>query len=199
MTADASASQLLKNGCFPEADKNYTSLTSCEVLSLSRATSIDANLSGDFTATELSAAINKLKLGKSPALPKLNKPTEDPKYYRPNSLLCVPYKILERLIHSRTEPVVDSQLPSEQASRGRSTVDQVSLLTQDIEDSFLGNKKAGVVFLDLTAAYDTVWHHGLHLKLLRTILDRHMVRFIMEMLLNRSFIVHTSNGQTSRL
>ena len=37
------------------------------------------------------------------------------------------------------------------------------------------------------------------LKLLRTIPDRHMVRFIMEMLSNRSFTLRTSDGQTSRL
>ncbi|KAJ3612194.1 hypothetical protein NHX12_020470 [Muraenolepis orangiensis] len=130
------------------------------------------------------------------ALPKPNKPAEDPKSYRPISLLCVPFKILERMIHSRIEPVVDSQLPREQAGfrRGRSTADQVTLLCQDIEDSFQNNEKAGVVYLDLTAAYDTVWHRGLHLKLLRTIPDRHMVKFIMETLSNRSFILQTSSG-----
>ncbi|KAL7832435.1 hypothetical protein AOLI_G00299830 [Acnodon oligacanthus] len=196
VTADANASQPLKNGCFLEADKNFTLLTSCEVLSLSRAASADANLLGDFIAAKLSAAINNLKPGKSPgqdnihpefvihqsdktsiALPKQNKPTEDPKSYRPISLLCVPYKILERLIHSRTEPMVDPQLPSEQAGfhQSRSTLDQVTLLTQDIEDSFQDNEKAGVVFLDLTATYDNVWHCGLNLKPLRTILERHMV------------------------
>ena len=135
------------------------------------------------------------------ALPKPNKPAQDPKSYRPISLLCIPFKILERLIHSRIDPVVDPQLPREQAGfrRGRSTVDQVTLLTQDIEDSLQHNEKAGVVFLDLTAAYDTVWHRGLHLKLLRIIPDRHMVGFIMEMLSTRSFVVHTSDGQRSRL
>ena len=55
------------------------------------------------------------------------------------------------------------------------------------------------MFLDLTAAYDTVWHRGLHMKLLRAIPDRHMVGFIMEMLPNRSFVVYTSEGQRSRL
>jgi len=35
------------------------------------------------------------------------------------------------------------------------------LLTQDIEDIFSA-KKAGPVFVDLTAAYDTVWHHGIY-------------------------------------
>ncbi|KAJ4943137.1 hypothetical protein JOQ06_005642 [Pogonophryne albipinna] len=135
------------------------------------------------------------------ALPKPNKSAEDPKSYRPISLLCVPFKILERMIHSRIEPVVDSQLPREQAGfcRGRSTADQVTLLCQDIEDSFQDNEKAGVVYLDLTAAYDTVWLRGLHLKLLRTIPDRHMVKFIMETLSNRSFILQTSSGQCSRL
>ena len=135
------------------------------------------------------------------ALPKPNKHAQDPKSYRPKSLLCVPFKILERLIHSRIDPVVDPQLPREQAGfrRGRSTVDQVTLLTQDIEDSFQHNEKAGVVFLDLTAAYDTVWHRGLHLKLLRIIPDRHMLGFIMDMLSNRSFVVHTSDGQRCRL
>ncbi|KAJ3582743.1 hypothetical protein NHX12_000285, partial [Muraenolepis orangiensis] len=135
------------------------------------------------------------------ALPKPNKPAEDPKSYRPISLLCVPFKILERMVHSRIEPVVDSQLTREQAGfrRGRSTADQVTLLCQDIEDSFQDNEKAGVVYLDLTAAYDTVWHRGLHLKLLRTIPDRHMVKFIMETPSNRSFNLQTSSGQCSRL
>ncbi|KAJ4934407.1 hypothetical protein JOQ06_007202 [Pogonophryne albipinna] len=135
------------------------------------------------------------------ALPKPNKSAEDPKSYRPISLLCVPFKILERMIHSCIEPVVDSQLPLEQAGfrRGRSTADQVTLLCQDIEDSFQDNEKAGVVYLDLTAAYDTVWLRGLHLKLLRTIPDRHMVKFIKETLSNRSFILQTSSGQCSRL
>ena len=87
----------------------------------------------------------------------------DPKSYRPISLLCVPYKILERLIYARVEPLIDPLLPKEQAGfrRGKSTVDQVVLLTQNIEDSFEAKKKTGAVFIDLTAAYDTVWHHGL--------------------------------------
>ena len=50
----------------------------------------------------------------------------------------------------------------------------MTLLTQYIEDSFQHNEKAGVVFLDLTAAHETVWHRGLQLKLLRIIPGRHM-------------------------
>ena len=68
-----------------------------------------------------------------------------------------------------------------------------------MEDSFSGEKKAGAVFVDLTAAYDIVWHRGLTCKLLRLLPDRHMVHMIMEMVSNRSFTLTTGNGQRSRL
>ena len=94
----------------------------------------------------------------------------DPKSYRQISLLCVPYKVLERLIYARVEPLIDPLLPKEQAEfrRGKSTVDQVVLLTQNIDDSFEAKKKAGAVFIDLTAAYDTVWHRGPYLQAAET-------------------------------
>ena len=69
----------------------------------------------------------------------------------------------------------------------RSAVDQVILLTQDMEDSFSAKKKAGAVCLDITAAYDTIWHRGLTCKLLQLLLHRHMVHMIMEMVGNSSF------------
>ena len=116
-------------------------------------------------------------------------------------MLCVPYKILERLIYARVEPLIDPLLPREQAGfrRGRSTVDQVTLLTQSIENAFEAKKKARAVFIDLTAAYDTVWHRGLTCKLLRLLPDKHMVRMIMELIRNRSFTLTTGDSKTSRL
>ena len=59
------------------------------------------------------------------ALPEPNKALDDPKSYRSISLLCVPYKIHERLIMTRLEPVIDPQLPEEQAGfrHGRCTTD----------------------------------------------------------------------------
>ena len=102
----------------------------------------------------------------------------DPKSYRPISLLYVPYKILERLIYARVEPLVDPLLPKQQAGfrRGKSTVDQVVLPTQNIEDFFEAKKKADAVVVNLTAAYDTVWHRGLTCKLMRLLPDKHMVK-----------------------
>ena len=130
------------------------------------------------------------------AIPKPGKPGGDPKCYRPISLLFVPYKILERLIYARVVPLIDPLLPKEQAGfrRGKSTVD-----LDNIEDSFEAKKRAGAVFVDLTAAYDTVWHRGLTCKLLRLLPDKHMVRIIMELVRNRSFTLTTGDNKQSRL
>ena len=78
-------------------------------------------------------------------------------------------------------------------------MDQVVLLRQNIEDSFEAKKKAGAVFVDLTAAYDTVWHCGLTCKLLRLLPDKHMVQMIMELVWNRSFTLTTGDSKPSRL
>ena len=135
------------------------------------------------------------------AIPKPTKPVGDPKSYQPISLLCVPYKILERLIYARVEPLIDPLLPKEQAGfrRGKSTVDQVVLLAQNIEDYIEAKKKAGTVFVNLTATYDTVWHRSLTCKLPRLLPDKHMVRIIMELVRNRSFTLTTGDSKQSRL
>ena len=135
------------------------------------------------------------------AIPKPTKPVGDPKSYRQLYLICVPYKILERLIYARVEPLIDPLLPKEQTGfrRGKSIIDQVVLLTHNIEDSFEAKKKAGAIFVDLTAAYDTVWHRGLTCKLLRLLPDKHMVRIIMKLVGNGSFTLTTGDSKQSRL
>ena len=55
------------------------------------------------------------------------------------------------------------------------------------------------MFVDLTAAYGTVWHHGLTCKLLKLLLDKHMVRMIMELIRNRSFTLTIGDSKQSRL
>ena len=64
---------------------------------------------------------------------------------------------------------------------------------------FEAKKKAGAVFVDLTAAYETVWHRGLICKLLRLLPDKHMVRMIMELVRNRSFTLNIGDSKQSRL
>ena len=157
VSADAIASQLVRNGKYEAVDRKSFRLVSQEVSDFSRATTPDAvNISDNFSQT---AALQHLKPGKAPGpdsicsefilhagaalkfwlrdflssclrrfkipkfwrralvvtIPKPAKPVGDPKSYQPISLLCVPYKILERLIYARVDPVVDPLLPKEQA------------------------------------------------------------------------------------
>ena len=97
------------------------------------------------------------------AVLKPNKPADDVNNYRPVSLMCVPLKLLERLLLSRLDPVIEPQLPFQAGFRGRSTTDQGTLLTDDVEAGFELNQKVGVALVDLTAAYDTVWLRGIPL------------------------------------
>ena len=227
VSANAIASQLVRNEKYEAVNCKSSRLVSQEVCDLWRAITPDeVNISDNFSQREFAASLQHLKPGKASgpdsicselilhagaalkswlrdflssclrrlkipkiwrralvvAIPKLAKPVG----YRPISLLCVSYKILERLIYARVEPLIHPLLPKEQAGfrREKSTVDQVVLLTQNIEDSFEAEKKAGAVFIDLTAAYDTVWHRGLTCKLLRILPDKHMVRMILELVRN---------------
>ena len=122
---------------------------------------------------------------------KPNKPAEQPKSYRPISLLCILFKLMERLIFSRIKHSVEAYLPHEQAEfrEDRSTTHQVALLTEDIEAGFKRKEKCGVVLIYLSAAYDTVWHRGLNLQLLQVIPDKSLVNFIMNMISSRSFVL----------
>ena len=154
----------------------------------------------------LTSCLHRLKIPKIwrralvVAIPKPGKPMGTQRVI--DRYLCsVSYKILDWLIYARVEPLIDRLLPEEQAGfrHRKSTVDQVVLLTQNVEDSFEAKKKAGAAFVDLTAAYDTVWHCGLTCKLLRLLPDKHMVRIIMELVQNRSFTLTTGNNKQSWL
>ena len=121
----------------------------------------------EWLAIFLTRIISEKKIRKIVAIPK---PGKDPKMassYQTISLLSMCYKLLERIILHRISPAVDEILNIEQAGfrPGRSTQDQVLALTTFVENGFQQRDKTGFVFLDLTAAYDTVWHKGLLVKL----------------------------------
>ena len=74
-------------------------------------------------------------------------------------------------------------------------IHQVALLTEDIEASFDKKLKVGAVFVNLSAAYDTIWHRGLTLKLLRIVPSKEMVRAIKGIILQRCFHVHIGKSK----
>ena len=113
------------------------------------------------------------------------------------SLLCVPSKSsrdLSTLVSTNHWPIAPT------GASGLSTWEvNHMLLTEDTEDSFSAKKKAGAVFINVTAGYNIVWHGILTCKLLRLLPGGHMVHMIMEMVGNRSFTLTTRNGKKSRL
>ena len=79
----------------------------------------------------------------------------------------------------------------------RSTLDQVTLLTQDIEDSF--RLKRPELCLSMSQQPTHYMAPRLICKLLLLLPDRHMVRIIMGMVGNRSFTLTTENGKRKTL
>lgn len=133
------------------------------------------------------------------AIRKPGKDPNDPKSYRPISLLCHLYKILERLIlHRLMEKLEAIYIPQQAGFRtGKSCTSQVLKLTQHIEDGFERKQITGAVFVDLTAAYDTVNHRRLLMKLYNATNDYQLTCFIRNLLENRRFFVEFQ-GKRSR-
>ena len=132
----------------------------------------------------------------------LLKPGKDPtnkKSYRPISLLSILYKVYERMILARIFPIVEEQLTPDQAGfrPGKSCCDQLLNLTQYIEDGFEKKLITGTVFVDLTAAYDTVNHRILLQKAAKMIGNKRLVGIIQSLLQNRRFFVEM-DGRKSR-
>jgi len=124
----------------------------------------------------------------------LLKPGKDPnhkKSYRPISLLCILYKLYERMILARISQSVEEQLTPDQAGfrPGRSCCDQLLNLTQFIEDGFETKQITGAVLVDLTAAYDTVNHRLLLNKVAKVVKNAKIFKIIQSLLSNRRFYV----------
>ncbi|KAJ8710342.1 hypothetical protein PYW07_009708 [Mythimna separata] len=132
------------------------------------------------------------------AIPKPGKPLNDPKSYRPISLLCHTYKLFERLLLNRLATVVDPKLIPEQAGfrPGKSCSSQVLRLTQHIEDGYEAQKVTGVVFVDLSAAYDTINIKKLLTKVSTLTNDQGFVNILGELLHNRRFQVCLQSGKS---
>lgn len=133
----------------------------------------------------------------------LLKPEKSPNYsksYRPIPLLCHSYKLFERLLLNRLSPGIDSKLISQQAGfrPGKSCTNQTLNLTQFIEDGYETRKVTGVVFVDLSAAYDTVNTRRLLEKVSRMTNDPGFVCILRQMLNNRRFQVHVKGLESER-
>jgi len=95
--------------------------------------------------------------------------------------------------------VIDNVLPKQQAGfhLGRLCCEQVKAITIFIESGFQKKLKTAAVFIDLTAAYDTVWREGLLLKFSKIIPCSKLNKLLNTVLINRIIRVHIKDSQSS--
>ena len=133
------------------------------------------------------------------AILKPGKYSSIPESYEPISLLCHTYKLLERMILNRLNPITEHTIIKGQAgfSVVKSYTSQLLNLTQYIEDGYEKSHTTGTVFVDLSAAYDTVNHRVLLTKLYGMTEDAEFSKLIGSMMRNLQFYVDL-NGKKSR-
>lgn len=127
---------------------------------------------------------------------KPGKPPNEVKSYRPISLLPVISKIFERILLRRLQPVLEGNnlIPDHQFGfrSKHSTIDQVHRITDVIEKALEERKICSSVFLDVSQAFDKVWHDGLKYKL-RQVLPVCLYDILESYLGNRLFRVRHGN------
>ena len=109
--------------------------------------------------------------------------------YRPISLLPIFSKIFEKIIFdSLYEFLHSNNLISANQSGfrpGDSTINQLLSITHDIFVSFEKQSETRAVFLDISKAFDKVWHEGLLFKLRCSGIDGNLHRLLSSFLTNR--------------
>lgn len=102
-------------------------------------------------------------------IPKDGKPLNEPTSYRPISLLPVMSKILEKILLKRLMDIIEEKglIPDHQFGfrRQHSTIEQVHRVVNAINKTFEGKSYCAALFLDISQAFDKVWHTGLLYKL----------------------------------
>ena len=109
--------------------------------------------------------------------------------YRPISLLPLCGKIFEKVIYdSLYEYIYKNKFISDKQSgykRGDSTVKQLISITNEIHKAFDEGKEIRAVFLDISRAFDRVWHEGLIFKLRQIGIEGSAIKIIHSFLENR--------------
>ena len=144
------------------------------------------------SAWKQSTIIPILKSGKS---------SDSPSSYRPISLTSCTSKFFKRIVLGRLTYFLEQQdilSPVQAGFRpGRSTVNQVLLLSQSIADSFHQSKPGAPTVLatvDFAKAFDSVWHSALLSKLLSLDLPLCFVKWIRSYLSDRRSKVRICNS-----
>lgn len=133
-------------------------------------------------------------------LPKPGKSPYDVKSYRPISLLPILSKVFEKLFVKRLKPILENRriIPNHQFGfrQMHATTEQIHRVVNLINNTLEEKKYCSAAFLDITQAFDKVWHTGLLYKLKKN-LPYHFYILLRSYLKNREFIVKYQDEQTT--
>ena len=109
--------------------------------------------------------------------------------HRPISLLPICGKIFEKIIYDNLYCYIfDNNFITDKQSgyrRGDSTVKQLLSITHEIYKAFDESKELRAVFLDISRAFDRVWHDGLLYKLKRIGIEGEIINILSSFLSSR--------------
>nr|CAD2176268.1 unnamed protein product [Meloidogyne enterolobii]CAD2202716.1 unnamed protein product [Meloidogyne enterolobii] len=133
-------------------------------------------------------------------IPKNNNPNE-PKDFRPISLLCSASKILERIISNKLTSFLETNnyLPTCQHGfrKNHSVITQLLETYNDYTLAIENKKCVDVIFFDLAKAFDTVPHDRLLKKLHHLGVTSDLLNWIEDYLLNRTFTVLVESNNSN--
>lgn len=131
---------------------------------------------------------------------KPGKPTDDVNSYRPISLLPVLSKLFEKLFLRKIKPILEERqlIPDHQFGfrRKHATVEQVHRVVAKINETLEHKNYCTAAFLDVSQAFDKVWHTGLLYKLKRQFPDN-IYNILKSYLSNRHYLVKYREEYTS--
>ena len=130
-------------------------------------------------------------------LPKGGKSPRDPENYRPITLLSAVAKLFERLLLPLLLPHTTPREEQFGFRSGHSTTLQVARVVSHAANKLNRKESAVAAFLDVSRAFDRVWHPGLLHKLLKTDTPFHVVRVLACFLRGRTFRVRVESVKSS--
>jgi hypothetical protein len=133
---------------------------------------------------------------------KPGKPPHEPTSYRSISLLPILSKVFEKILLERFLHIVQNKqlLPDHQfgSRQEHSTIHQIHRIVHAINAALESKQYCSAAFLDISQAFDSVWHIGLLYKLRHSIPLSYFL-ILKSYLLNRHFKVKIENAFTDLL
>ena len=129
------------------------------------------------------------------------KSKSDPANYRPISLLAIVSKVFETVVASHLKKFIAPRLNPKQFGfrPGHTSLDLLTDLTQRWTDTLEKQGEVRAVALDISKAFDKVWHEGLLYKLSRFGISKSVLSWFTSYLANRTQRVIVGSAKSTFL